>query len=125
VLKQLNPDVASRFGTFILTIDKNMNRPVASAVWLLRCILGIYLLAGRSAAQPNVADQSSNKESTQHGFPAMLDSRGKKLADGEFVQWVEKEILHVKIDYDFGNGRRIEEKTSFQQTPQLVQEEWS
>jgi len=54
----------------------------------------------------------------------MFDLQGKKLANGEFTQWLENELLHVDIVYDFGSAHRIEEKTVLRQKPQLVQEEW-
>jgi len=64
-------------------------------------------------------------EATTHGFPALLDSNGKKLADGEFAQWIEDERLHITITYKFKRGDRTEEKAVFRQKPELIQEEWS
>src|ERR1700682_5517173 len=63
-------------------------------------------------------------EATAHGFPALLDSNGKKLADGEFAQWIDDERLHITITYRFERGDRTEEKAVFRQKPQLIQEEW-
>ena len=60
-----------------------------------------------------------------HGYPAFRDSNGKKLADGEFMQWVEDDRLHVKIIYRFKDNRRIEENTVLRQHPEVRQEEWS
>jgi hypothetical protein len=64
-------------------------------------------------------------EATAHGFPALLDSNGKKLADGEFAQWIDDERLHITITYKFERGDRTEEKAVFRQKPELIQEEWS
>ena len=116
-----------------------------SACWLL----GLSLLARTSAAEDPFsdfvaehADSSSQEtnglgsihgsdgdlkdiEAALHGFPAMFDLQGKKLADGEFTQWWENELLHVTIVYDLGSARHIVEKTILRQKPRLVQEEWS
>lgn len=64
-------------------------------------------------------------EGASRGFPAMLDSSGKKIADGDFTQWLEGGLVHVKISYDFGRAHRIEEKDVFRQQPTVVQEQWS
>lgn len=55
----------------------------------------------------------------------MLNLAGNKLANGEFVQWIENGVLHVTIDYDFGNGHEIKEQTSLLRTPRLVQNKWN
>jgi hypothetical protein len=39
-----------------------------------------------------------------HGYPGLCDMNGKKLADGEFRQWVENNRLHVVITYKFSAG---------------------
>jgi hypothetical protein len=64
-------------------------------------------------------------EGAAHAYPALLDLNGKKLADGEFMQWSENGRLHVKITYRFTGGDRFEEQTSLRQKPELAQEEWS
>lgn len=64
-------------------------------------------------------------EGTAHGFPAMLDPNGKKLADGEFIQELEDGRLSVTLKYKFKHGGRTEEKAVFRQKPELIQEEWS
>ncbi len=53
------------------------------------------------------------------------DSNGKKLADGDFSQWIENETLRIRIVYRFKPGQRIEENAAFRQEPELIQEEWS
>jgi hypothetical protein len=60
-----------------------------------------------------------------HGYPGLCDSSGRKLADGEFRQWVENHHLYVVITYEFPNGHSFEEKARFRQQPELVQEQWS
>src|SRR5438045_5160560 len=64
-------------------------------------------------------------EGGAHGFPALLNSDGKKLADGDFSQWLEGELLNIKIIYKFKPGQRIEEHATFRQKPELIQEQWS
>jgi hypothetical protein len=60
-----------------------------------------------------------------HGYPGLCDITGRKLADGEFRQWVENHHLYVVITYRFPNGQTFEEKARFQQQPELIQEQWS
>jgi len=60
-----------------------------------------------------------------HGYPALRDLNGKKLADGEFMQWVQDDKVHVRIIYRFKGNRRIEENAVLRQQPDVRQEEWS
>ncbi len=60
-----------------------------------------------------------------HAYPGLCDINGRKLADGEFRQWVEDQRLHVVITYKFPDGGLFEEKARFRQQPELVQEQWS
>jgi hypothetical protein len=60
-----------------------------------------------------------------HGYPALYNLDGKKLADGEFRQWVEDHLLQIVITYKFPDGGFFEEKARFRQQPELVQEHWS
>src|SRR6266567_4551191 len=64
-------------------------------------------------------------EAAAHAYPALLDLSGKKLANGEFMQWIQDDWLHVTISYKFSDGQRFEEKAVFKQKPELLQEEWS
>ena len=64
-------------------------------------------------------------EAGAHGFPAVFDLNGKRLADGDFSQWLEDERLHIRITYHYKSGQRIEEKAIFRQKPELIQEDWS
>ena len=60
-----------------------------------------------------------------HGYPGLCDINGKKLADGEFRQWVENDRLHVVITYKFSAGEVYEEHSQFRQGSELIQEKWS
>jgi hypothetical protein len=60
-----------------------------------------------------------------HGYPALYNLDGKKLADGEFRQWVEDHLLQIVITYKFPDGGSFEEKARFRQQPELIQEHWS
>jgi hypothetical protein len=72
-----------------------------------------------------VLPESLDFEAALHGFPALFDLRGNKLADAEFNQWLEGARLHVTIIYKFSDDRRIEERAIFRQKPALLQDEWS
>jgi hypothetical protein len=63
-------------------------------------------------------------DGTARGYPVLRDASGKKVGDGDFVQWVEHGRLNVRITYS-GGGRRIEETSVFRQNPELIQEQWS
>src|SRR5216117_3131482 len=60
-----------------------------------------------------------------HAYPGLCDINGKKLADGEFRQWVEDQRLNVVITYKFPDGQVFEENALFRQHPELTQEKWS
>lgn len=60
-----------------------------------------------------------------HGYPALCSINGKKVADGEFRQWVEDKRLRVIITYEFPAGEVYEEQTQLRQQPELIQEKWS
>jgi hypothetical protein len=51
--------------------------------------------------------------------------QGERLGDGEFTQWLEGGRLHLRIRYDLGSARWIEETSVIQQEPALVQEQWA
>ncbi|PYL54604.1 MAG: hypothetical protein DMF29_06010 [Verrucomicrobia bacterium] len=61
----------------------------------------------------------------EHGYPGLCDINGKKLADGEFRQWMDEGRLHVVITYKFPDGQFFEENAVFRQEPELIQEKWS
>ena len=82
-------------------------------------VVGIFLAA--SAGAVNL----TSFEGSLHGFPALRELNGKKLADGDFSQWLEGERLHVKLTYQFAGKSRIEETAEFTQKPELIQESWT
>jgi hypothetical protein len=60
-----------------------------------------------------------------HAYPGLCDVNGKKLADGEFRQWVENNRLHVVITYKFSASEVYDEHAQFRQQGELIQEKWS
>ena len=85
----------------------------------------ILLTAAFLSPWSALAVEITEFEGGAHGFPALLDANGKKLADGDFSQWIEDERLHITIIYNFDAGQRIEERAAFRQKPELIQEQWS
>src|SRR4051812_15453848 len=83
------------------------------------------LFSGLVFVHSMFAVELTEPEGATHGYPVWLDINGKKLADGEFRQWVEGERLHIVITYKFKDGRRFEEKSLLRQEPELIQEQWS
>src|ERR1700682_4840142 len=64
-------------------------------------------------------------EGTARGFPAIVDPQtGKLLARGLHSQWLVHGKLHVVTQFDFTDGRRVEETSEFRQHPELAQETW-
>jgi len=88
-------------------------------------IVGAAVIACSILAVSAAAVEWTDLEGTARGFPVLRDMSGKKLADGDFVQWIERAQLHVRIRYAFGDGRSVEETAVFRQTPQLIQDGWS
>lgn len=82
------------------------------------------LLVAASFAQA-FALEVTEPAGVEHGYPGLCDLNGKKLADGEFRQWVENDRLHVVITYQFPDGQFFEENSLFRQQPELIQEKWS
>ncbi|MBO0695217.1 MAG: hypothetical protein J2P56_03850 [Verrucomicrobia bacterium] len=76
-------------------------------------------------ATPIFALEVTEPAGAAHGYPGMCDMNGKKIADGEFRQWVENKHLHVAITYRFSDGELYEEQAQFRQQPELIQEKWS
>ena len=62
---------------------------------------------------------------TLHGFPSMSDTAGQVIADGELTQERAGDRLHVRIRWDFADGREIEERDEFQVVPTLAQRRFS
>jgi hypothetical protein len=86
-----------------------------SVLFVAFCLLGPCALA----------IEVTEPAGAEHGYPGLCDINGKKLADGEFRQWVEKERLHVVITYKFPDGQLFEENALFRQQPELAQQQWS
>src|SRR6266513_6261521 len=83
------------------------------------------ILAAGVIVAPVSALKVTEPAAAAHGYPGVCDINGKKLADGEFKQWVENDRLHVVITYDFPGGQLFEEKARFRQEPELMQKQWS
>ena len=89
---------------------------------LIRCALAAALTL--AAVVPVRAIESKIFETAVRGYPVMRDAGGRRIADGTFVQWIEKDRLHVQITYVGNNGHRIEETIVMRQRPELVQDAW-
>src|SRR5947207_7062573 len=74
---------------------------------------------------PIFALEVTEPTAAAHAYPGLCDIHGRKLADGEFRQWVEDQRLNVVITYKFPDGGSFEEKARFRQQPELIQEHWS
>src|SRR5690348_7658069 len=89
-------------------------------------VLGAFsIFAAAVIAAPVLALKVTEPAATSHGYPGLCDMNGKKLADGEFRQWMEDDRLHVVITYKFSAGEVYQEHSQFRQDPELVQEKWS
>jgi len=105
---------------FIAVLD-TMIRMGAIKQWRnLVSILAAWFFTG-----PIFAVEVSEPAGAAHGYPGLYDINGKKLANGEFRQWVEDHHLQVVITYKFPDGELREEKARFRQEPELIQEQWS
>src|SRR2546426_306209 len=89
---------------------------------LIRCALAAALAL--AAVVPVRAIESKIFETAVRGYPVMRDAAGRRIADGTFVQWIEKDRLHVQITYAGSNGRLIEETIVMRQRPELIQDSW-
>src|SRR5215470_11312521 len=85
----------------------------------------LSILAANYIATQVLAIETTELAGVAHAYPGLCDINGKKLADGEFRQWVENKRLHVVITYKFSAGEVYEEHTQFRQQPELIQEKWS
>jgi len=83
------------------------------------------ILASATLVPPVLALKVTEPAAASHGYPGLRDANGKKLADGEFRQWVENDQLHVVITYKFSAGEVYEEHSQFRQEAELIQEKWS
>src|SRR5213078_206239 len=83
------------------------------------------ILAAGMIVAPVYALKVTELAAASHGYPGLCDINGKKLADGEFRQWVENNRLHVVITYKFSASEVYEEHSQFRQDLELIQEKWS
>src|SRR5436189_4337970 len=83
------------------------------------------ILGAGMIVAPVYALKVTEPAAASHGYPGLCDINGKKLADGEFRQWVENNRLHIVITYKFSAGEVYEEHAQFRQQPELIQEKWS
>src|SRR5215216_3234130 len=83
------------------------------------------ILSAGMILAPVFALKVTEPAAAAHGYPGLCDINGKKLANGEFRQWVENDRLHVVITYKFSAGEVYEEQAQFRQEPVLIQEKWS
>src|SRR5262249_27409205 len=83
------------------------------------------ILASGMIVAPVFALKVTEPAAASHGYPGLCDMNGKKLADGEFRQWVENNRLHVVITYKFSAGEVYEEHSQFGQESELIQEKYS
>ena len=67
------------------------------------------ILAAVPFTRVGLAVELTESQGSAHAYPALLDTNEKKLADGEFRQWMEDNRLRVEIGYEFDNGQRFEE----------------
>ena len=87
--------------------------------------IALLIAAAGFLSMPAVAVEVTEPAGAAHGYPSLCDLNGKKLADGEFRQWIENKLLHVVITYKFPSGQLFEERAQFRQQPELTQETWS
>jgi hypothetical protein len=90
-----------------------------------RLITVFSILAAGMIVAPVFALKVTEPAAASHGYPGLCDMNGKKLANGEFRQWVEDNRLHVVITYKFSADEVYEEDSQFRQIPELIQEKWS
>ena len=76
-----------------------------------------------AAATTLRAIQGNQIETALRAYPVLRDAAGRKIADGNFAQWVENDGLHVQTTYT-GDGRKMEETAVLRQRPELSQQRW-
>jgi hypothetical protein len=90
----------------------------------IKTAVAILILSGFLVGS-GFAIEVTELQGAAHGYPGWCDISGKKLADGEFRQWMQDDRLHVVITYKFSDGRFFEENDLFRQEPEFMQEKWS
>ena len=66
-------------------------KQLRSLVILIAIALAIF------ATIPARAIEWKQFETAVRGYPVMRDASGTRLADGNFIQWIEHDGLHVQI----------------------------
>jgi len=92
---------------------------------MIRAAIASLFFAALLFGAPALGIEVTQRQGVAHGYPGWMDINGKKLADGEFRQWLENDRLHIVITYKFPDRQFFEEKALFRQEPELIQEEWS
>jgi hypothetical protein len=93
---------------------------------LMKKWAGFFAIFSAGLLAPSIfALEVTEPAGAAHGYPGLCSINGKKIADGEFRQWIENKRLHVIITYRFSDGELYEEQTQFRQQPELMQEKWS
>jgi hypothetical protein len=90
-----------------------------------RLVVLFSMVVAKFMAASVFALELTEPTAAAHAYPGLCDIRGRKLADGEFRQWVEDERLNVAITYKFPESGSFEENARFRQEPELIQEQWS
>lgn len=116
--------------------NRKNTAPSGAAAWfmlhesrngiLVKKLAGLFLIFAAGFFGTSIfALEVTEPTGAAHGYPGVSDINGKKLADGEFRQWVEDHHLNVVITYKFPDGQLFEEKARFRQQSELSQEQWS
>src|SRR5262249_18636008 len=90
-----------------------------------KLVTAFSILAAGMIVAPAFALKVTEPAAASHGYPGLCDMNGKKLADGEFRQWVEDNRLHVVITYKFSAGEVYEEHSQFRQRIRADSGKWS
>lgn len=85
------------------------------------CIAALGIVA--LAIAPARAIEWNHFETAVRGYPVMRDASGRRIADGNFVQWIGKDGLHVQISYT-GDRKTMVETVVLDQRPELSQRAW-
>lgn len=86
--------------------------------------LSLWVAVAVAADMPPGPPTTPEVEGSLHAFPVLRDLQGRRLADGEFTQWLDSERLWIRNTYDFGGDHRIEEVAVFDRAT-IAQEQWS
>jgi hypothetical protein len=91
------------------------------------CFLAAVLVLGAGSASADEPQPVKPRHvfGTLHGFPSMSDTAGQVIADGELTQERSADRLHVRIRWDFADGREVEEHDEFQVDKVLAQTRFS